>query len=93
MNKLCILVLFNVILFLVLIYTQKCTTMQMGGEEDKMDINKFMGDTKEWCSTNYDNIIKMTQAYSLCKKSGAEEYTSNTDIVNSGEEVSDILYK
>jgi len=93
MNKLCILVLFNIILFLLLIYTQKCNTMQTGGEEDKMDINTFMDDTKAWCSTNYDNIVKMTQAYSLCKKSGAEEYNSNTGVVNSGEEVSDILYK
>lgn len=93
MNKLCILVLFNVILFLVLIYTQKCNTMQTGGEEDKMNINTFMDDTKAWCSTNYDNIVKMTQAHALCKNSGAEEYNNISGVVNSGETVSDILYK
>ena len=91
MNVLYILVLFNVILFLVLICAQKCNKLQRGGEEDKMDINKFMGDTKAWCSTNYDNIVKMTQAYSLCKNSGAEEYTNNSVVVNSGEVGSDIL--
>tara|TARA_B110000114_G_scaffold131611_1_gene137826 strand:- start:449 stop:730 length:282 start_codon:yes stop_codon:yes gene_type:complete len=93
MTQLCILVLVNIILLLVLIYAQKCNTTQIGGEEDKMDINKFMDDTKSWCSNNYDNIIKMTKAYTMCKKSGAEEFNTIAEISNSEASVTDILYQ
>ena len=48
MKNLWILILFNIILFLLLIYTKKCNNTQIGGEEDKMDINKFMDDTKDY---------------------------------------------
>ena len=93
MKNLWILILFNIILFLVLIYTQKCKNTQTGGEDEKMDINKFMDDTKTWCSNNYDNIIKMTKAYTLCKKSGAEEFNTIEETANSTKEVEDVLYQ
>jgi len=85
--------LFNIILFLLLIYKQKCKKIQTGGEDEKMDVNKFMDDTKTWCSNNYDNIIKMTKAYSMCKKSGAEEFNTIEDAANSSKEVNDVLYQ
>ena len=93
MKNLCILMLFNIILFLLLIYKQKCKKFQTGGEEGKMDVNKFMDDTKTWCSNNYDNIIKMTKAYSMCKKSGAEEFDTIEDTANSTKEIEDVLYQ
>ena len=68
-----------------------CNNSQIGGEE--MDINKFMDDTKTWCSNNYDNIIKMTKAYSMCKKSGAEEFNTIAETSKSNSEVTDILYQ
>ena len=43
MAVLWILILFNIILFLILIYIQKCKKLQKGGEEET-DINKFMDD-------------------------------------------------
>lgn len=93
MKNLWILILFNIILFLLLIYKQKCKNSQTGGEDEKMDVNKFMDDTKTWCSNNYDNIIKMTKAYSMCKKSGAEEFNTIEDSANSSKEVEDVLYQ
>ena len=93
MKNLWILILFNIILFLVLIYTQKCTNLQTGGEDEKMDINKFMDDTKTWCSNNYDKIVQMTKAYSICKKSGAEEFNTIQNASNSTKEVTDVLYQ
>ena len=93
MKNLWILILFNIILFLLLIYKQKCNKSQTGGEDEKMDVNKFMDDTKTWCSNNYDNIIKMTKAYSMCKKSGAEEFNTIEDAANSSKEVEDVLYQ
>ena len=93
MKRLAILILFNIILFLLLIYVKKCNNLQIGGEDNKMDINKFMDDTKTWCSNNYDNIIQMTKAYSLCKKSGAEEFNTIAETAKSSEEVTDVLYQ
>ena len=92
MSKLWMLILLNIILFLVLIYKKKCNNLQKGGEEE-MDINKFMDDTKTWCSNNYDNIIQMTKAYSLCKKSGAEKFNTIAETAKSSEEVTDVLYQ
>ena len=92
MKNIGILVLFNIILFLILIYMKTCNNSQIGGEEG-MDINKFMDDTKTWCSNNYDNIIKMTKAYSMCKKSGAEEFNTIAETSKSNSEVTDILYQ
>ena len=93
MKNLWILILFNIILFLLLIYTKKCNNTQIGGEEDKMDINKFMDDTKAWCSNNYDNIIKMTKDIQCVKKSGAEEFNTIAEVAKSDESVTDILYQ
>lgn len=91
MNKLWILILFNIILFLVLVYKNKCNNLLTGGDgHENMDINKFMGDTKAWCSNNYDNIVQMTKAYSLCKKSGAEEFNTIAETAQSND-VSDVF--
>lgn len=92
MAALWILILFNIILFLILIYIQKCKNLQKGGEEET-DINKFMDDTKTWCSNNYDKIIQMTKAYSVCKKSGAEQFNTIAENSNSNQEVNDVLYQ
>ena len=92
MSKLWMLILFNIILFLLLIHIKNCNNLQKGGEEG-IDINKFMDDTKKWCSNNYDNIIQMTKAYSLCKKSGAEEFNTIAETAKSSEEVTDVLYQ
>ena len=52
-----------------------------------------MDDTKTWCSNNYDKIVQMTKAYSVCKKSGAEQFNTIAENSNSNQEVNDVLYQ
>ena len=58
-----------------------------------MDINKFMDDTKTWCSNNYDNIIKMTKDIHCVKKVVLKNLILLREIAKSNESVTDILYQ
>ena len=44
-------------------------------------------------SNNYDKIVQMTKAYSVCKKSGAEQFNTIAENSNSNQEVNDVLYQ